>query len=238
MVSDQPPEPPSLESCQPSTSSTFTSRSKPTTPSKPPPKASSKTMAEEILEEIRSEVSSAPLPPDNVHLRSCVGSASEDTARLLYARLAYYALDVVILPASNFPGNCLFDSILYSVPHPDLYTAYHLRLQVVMFLVNSAAEMFPHLESTLLIKGISYYTMCKRLLLPGEWGGLETLLFLKHSWNLAVVVISPGHDLQVNHRCCVQKSPLVLAYNGSSHYMPIGNFSVLLLSMVVSVLTS
>jgi hypothetical protein len=184
-------------------------------------------MAKDILSDILTEVCAPlPLPPDNVNLKKCVGSLTESAARQLFARLALYNLDIVILPAGNKPGNCLFHSVLHSIKHPVWYSVLHFRMELVWYLVKNVGLIFKRLQPSLIAKGISYYTLCKRMLLSGEWGGLETLLFIRFQWKVPLTVICPGHDQQMFHSYGVRNAPLVIAYNGSSHYMPLGEYSL------------
>ena len=73
-------------------------------------------------------------------------------------------------------------------------------------------------------RGISYYTLCRRTLIPGEWGGLEVLIFTKFGWKLTTTVINPSHDERIHHLQGVLDSSLLFAYNGVTHYMTIGTF--------------
>lgn len=58
--------------------------------------------------------------------------------------------------------------------------------------------------------------------MPGEWGGFETILFIRFSWKITLTIIQPGWDMAYFHRCTVPNSILVIVYNGSTHYMPTG----------------
>jgi hypothetical protein len=161
--------------------------------------------------------------PDNVNMKRVYGSSTETSARQLGARLALYNLSVIQFP-QGYPGNCLFKAILHTIPHPSSYTVHHLRMAVVWYLVKHAGLVHRRLGPSLVAKDISFYTLCKRLLLPHEWGGLETLLFLRWNWKIAVTVISPGHDNQLFHNFSVPNSALLLAYNGSNHYSAVSMY--------------
>lgn len=163
-------------------------------------------------------------PDDNINMRFDVGTTSEKHARHLFSRLAFHKLDIVKLPALGYQGTCLFKSILHMVPHPVWYTVYKMKMHIVWFLVKYANLVFPAMETSLDAKGISYYTLARRLLYPKEWGGLETLMFARWCWKLPIIIINPGHDDHLFHTTSVKNSPLVVAYNGHNHYMPTGKF--------------
>ena len=163
------------------------------------------------------------LPGDYAKFRYEVFSTTETKARQLYARLAYYDLDIMHID-EGVSGDCLFEAILAMVPHPSNVTPQHLRLEVVWFLCGvNRTTLLKALKNVLVARDISYYTLCTRLLKPGEWGGMETLLFVRWSWKLCLTVINPGHDEFIHHEAAVKDSHLILAYNGNTHYMPTGN---------------
>lgn len=54
----------------------------------PPPSQDPGVSAEEVLPKV-------PLPPDNAHFKHAAGTRTEKQARQLYARLAYYGLDIL-----------------------------------------------------------------------------------------------------------------------------------------------
>ena len=117
---------------------------------------------------------------------------------------------------SIHPGDCLYEAILATIGHPHWYTSYHLRVDVVYFLVRFYQMAIIPLKPMLQTMGISYYTLCRRTIIPGEWGGLEVLIF--------TTVINPGHDERIHHLQGVLDSSLLLAYNGATHYMAIGTY--------------
>ena len=200
--------------------------SSPVKPTPATPKDVAASLARNILDDIVNNlpIPSDKYPADTANFKKTVGG-TETSSRQLYARLAHYGLDVVQLPARAHPGDCLFQAILFSIQHPKWYLVAHMRLQVVRFLVKHVDLVYKRLEPSLISKGISFYTLCKRILIPGEWGGLETLLFLRWGWKVKCTVISPGHDNALFHPYSVHNCQLLLAYNGVNHYMPVGKFT-------------
>jgi hypothetical protein len=209
------------------------------TPQKPPsvplnisspqksPSAQAHQIAAAIVGEIVCEVIGQKLPVDNCHVAQKVSYLDEDQARQLMARLAFYDLDVHEVPTPT--GDCLFGAILYilrkqyGVPH--WFDLHQVRLAVVHYLVGEEKE-FLHktLDTYLIANKISYYVLCKRLLMAGEWGGLETLLWVRVHLDLTLTVVQPGHDTHYMHNVPMSNVQMVLAYNGKSHYMATGKY--------------
>ena len=188
-------------------------------PTQPNPQKTAETQAQEIISDITQEVT---IPPDTARMKNCIGGTTEELSRQLFARLANYQLDVVQLAVSGKAGDCLFKSVLHSLPHPDWYTVKAFRLEVAWFLVKNVTLVQNKLKPMLISQGISFYTMCRRIVLSEEWGGLETLLMIRWQWKVPLTVVCPGHDQEFFHNLSVAHCPLVLAYNGSNHYMPTG----------------
>ena len=144
-------------------------------------------------------------------------------ANPLYYNVIYVLVKTFLQIRQIHHGDCLFESILASIAHPYWYTPYDLRLDVVTFLVKKRNVTIVPLKPFLKEQNISYYTLCKMTLCPGEWGGMEVLLFCRFEWHLATTLIIPGHDQRVIHLDSVAESTLLLGYNGQTHYFQLGN---------------
>ena len=121
-------------------------------------------------------------------------------------------------------GNCLYKAIPATIDQPHWYTSYHLRMDVVSFLVKYCQMAMIPLKPMLQARGISYYTLCRRTLISGEWGGLKVLIFKRFGWKLTTTVINPSHNERIHHLQGVLDSSFLLAYNGVTHNMAIGTY--------------
>lgn len=171
-------------------------------------------------------------PPDESQLIFSGYCATEKMSRQLWARICYYNLTVKDLEGNN--GDCLFDAIIYMLRRdfgiPDFMNAFQLRLQVAHFLCGKFGHFLSkYLKQVMTSLDISYYVLCKRVMYSGEYGGLETALFLRWGLRLTVSIISPLFDHHVQHRAKMADVKVVLAFNGSNHYMATGNFIIIII---------
>ena len=100
------------------------------------------------------------------------------------------------VPVSQEYHHCLFEAILcnmYPPVAPDLYTAYHLRLQTCMFMVKNHKVCTHLLKHRLQSCDTSLYHFILKFLNFKEWGEENLIPVICKMWKISISVLDPTY---------------------------------------------
>ena len=135
-------------------------------------------------------------------------------------------LQRVHIPVPQKHHHCYFDAILCQVDSPLLYTAYHLRLQTCMYMIQNYQECLEILQFRLVGFNTCMYKFIERFIDFNEWGEEALTPIISKMWNTPISILNIFHTASPynNYGSDTVSDDIVLIYNGENHYSGTGNF--------------
>ena len=132
-------------------------------------------------------------------------------------------LNRVHIPVSKTTHPCYFDAILCQVNTPPLYTSYHMRLQMCMYMIEHYQDCIDILQYRLVGYNTSLYLFIKKFIDFYEWGEETLTPIICKMWGISISVLNIFNtDPFNNYNCDTVSKDVIIIYNGSSHYTGTG----------------
>lgn len=133
-------------------------------------------------------------------------------------------LNRVHIPVSQAMHHCYFEAILCQLNSPTLYTSYHMRLQMCMYIIENYQECLKILQFRLVGFNTCLYLFIKKFIDFNEWGEESLTPIICNMWGISISVLNIFHrDPYNNYGGKTVSKDVVIIYNGSSHYTGTGN---------------
>ena len=115
-------------------------------------------------------------------------------------------------------GQCLMNAVLPQfLTHKELFTADLLQKQIALHMLKHANLFYPYVQQDLLDSGESYESYCVNIFYSKVWGDDFMLSALGHMFNIAITLISPCFDSQMDLFHTKEVPDVVVVANGGDY---------------------